>query len=321
MASATFEREGANLKSERPLNCFVSFSAASSQYAAQVAELLQKLGVETYRADLLPGQEIRREIMMALRAADLVCLIVGEASPSPNMAFEAGLAMGLGKPVLALATGPTIPFDFADGVQLIRVPAGDITSAKRDIARFVRHVRPEAKAKPPATSPASSPDWVGAELARIRQSEGGQERERALVDFVARLFEGHGSEVLREDQASRARIDLLVWDDTLVTELGGPLIVECKYYGGGSGSVLVNARHAFKQLEAYVAQSSARLGLLVFDHDRPTDLSLREQETPDALAFFVGDLAVAVAEHSLGDEIRRRRARAARLRVVRGDPG
>ncbi len=311
------------MSAAQPLNCFVSFSAASSHQAAQLTELLQTMEVETYRADVLPGQEINREILMALRAADFVCLIVGEPSPSPNVAFEAGLAIGLGKPVLTLATGPNVPFDFADGVQIVRVPGDDLASAKRDIARFVRHVRPATNITVAPPIEAGALDWAGAELRQIRQTKAAREREGALADFVARVFEAQGSEVLREgqDEGSRARIDLLVWSDPLVAEFGGPLIVECKYYGGGSGSVLVNARYAFKQLEGYVEQSSATLGLLVFDHDRATDLSLTEQETPDALAFFVGDFLAAMVADKLGDEIRRRRARAARLRGPGGNPG
>ncbi len=310
------------MSAAQPLNCFISFSMASSDIADQLAELLRGLGVETYRADLLPGGEFGREILTSLRAADFVCLIMAEASPSPNVAFEAGLTIGLGKPVLVLVTGAELPFDLLQNLQVVRVAGGDLAPAERDIARFVRHVRPKVGAtlRPPSSAP--SLHWAAAELTRIRESKGSAQREKKLVDLVARVFETSGSEVLREGQEddARPRIDLLVWSDPLVAELGGPLIVECKYYGGGSGSVLVNARHAFRQLAGYVEQSSARLGLLIFDHDRPTELSLSEQETPEALAFSVGDLVTAVAANALGDEIRRRRARAARLRGTRGDP-
>ena len=220
-------------------------------------------------------------------------------------------------------TGSELPFDLAASVQLLRIADGDLAAAKPDIARFVRHVRPAAGPAPPSPSPPPSLEWAGAELSRIRENKGGAQREKELTDLVARVFEASGSEVLREGQEedARARIDLLVWSDPLVAELGGPLIIECKYYGGGSGSVLVNARHAFRQLASYVEQSTAKLGLLVFDHARPTGLSLSDQETPEALAFSVSDLVTAVAANKLGDEIRRRRARAARLRGLRGDTG
>lgn len=304
---------------ERPLGCFVSFNASSSEDASRVTKLLQELGVDTYRPDLLVGKEIGREIMAAMQAADFICLIIGDISPSPNVTFEAGLAIGLGKPVLTITTVSNVPFDFATGVQSVRVKDGDIASVRKDIERFVRHVRPRPTRKQAVPAPLQKS--VQGEWDSLRKRPSIHEREAGLVDLVAGLFKQHGSEVLREGPGDGpGRVDLLVWNDPIVAELGGPLIVECKCYGGGSGSVLVNARHAFKQLISYVEQSSAKLGLLVFDHDRPTNISLVEQETPEALAFFVGDLIAAIETCDLPNEIRRRRTRAA-LRANRGDAG
>jgi hypothetical protein len=81
-----------------------------------------------------------------------------------------------------------------------------------------------------------------------------------------------GSEVLADKrERDTSPVDLLVWSDVLVSELGGPLIVECKFYGGGTGSVLMNARQTLAGLAGYVGTSSAKLGLLIFDHNRPNN--------------------------------------------------
>ena len=310
------------MSATKPLSCFVSFSAASADMATRLTDLLQDLGVEVFRPDVFVGQEIGREILAAIEAADFVCLVADAGSPTPNAAFETGLAIGLGKPALALTTAGTVPFDLPERVQVIRVKGGDVGAAKRDIARFVRHVHPGKSGEAGTASPAEPNAQARTELARLRQVKDFSGRVVELTGVVARAFEQQGAEVLREEDAGTdARVDLLVWSDRLVTELGGPLIVECKYYPGGSGSVLVNARHAFKQLAGYVQQSSAKLGLLVFDHDRPTELSLGEFETPEALAFSIDDLLTAIEADRLADEIRRRRTRAARLRTRRGDPG
>jgi hypothetical protein len=310
------------VSAEKPLSCFVSFSAASADMAARLADLLQSLGVEVFRPNLFVGQEIGREILAAIQAADFVCLVADAGFPTPNAAFETGLAIGLGKPALALTTASAVPFDLPERVQVVRVKGGNVDAARRDIARFVRHVRPREDGEGRATLPAKPEGQATTELARLRQMKDFSGRVVELTGVVARAFEQQGAEVLREEDArTDDKIDLLVWSDPLVTELGGPLIIECKYYPGGSGSVLVNARHAFMQLAGYVQQSSAKLGLLVFDHDRPTELSLGEFETPEALAFSIDDLLTAIDADRLPDEIRRRRTRAARLRTLRGDPG
>ncbi|MCA1653107.1 MAG: hypothetical protein ABR588_04055 [Sphingomicrobium sp.] len=247
----------------KPLSCFVSFSAASADMAARLTDVLQSMDVEVFRPDLFVGQEIGREILAAIQAADFVCLIADAGLLTPNAAFESGLAIGLGKPALALTTADTVPFDLQERVQVIRVKSGDVDAARRDIARFVRHVRPRKGGENMAALHVETEGRARAELTRLRQAKDFGQRGAELTGMVERAFKQQGAEVLREEEAGTdARVDLLVWSDPLVTELGGPLIVECKYYPGGAGSVLVNARHAFKQLAGYVQQSSAKLGLL-----------------------------------------------------------
>lgn len=309
------------MSTAKPLSCFLSFSAMSADMAGQLTNLLEDLDVEVFRPDVLVGEEIGREILTAIQAADFVCLILDAPSPTPNGAFEAGLAIGLGKPALALTSEGAVPFDLPERVQVVRVKNGDVFAARRDVARFVKHVRPQAIEDSQVDVHAEPGAWVKAELGRLHRLKSFGAREEELTSLVARAFERQGAEVLREEGGGDTRVDLLVWSDPLATELGGPVIVECKYYAGGSGSVLVNARHAFKQLAGYVRQSSAKIGLLVFDHDRPTDLSLGEYETPEALAFPVERLLTAIDAGRLADEIRRRRARATRLRTDRGDRG
>jgi hypothetical protein len=298
----------------------LSFDATLKREAERAAQVLQDLNVDTYESADLRGQDIAQAILAAVRAADFVCLVLAERAPSPNVGFEAGLAAGLGKPVLALTFGKTVPFQVTSGVQIIRFKDEDVSSALQDIRRFLRHVRPRRDEPQPTGTIDAQRIAVANTLERLRQANSPGEREAGLISAVADLFERQGSEVLREDEkAKEGRPDLLVWSDPLSTDLGGPVIIECKYYKGGSGSVLANARNELGQLANYVERSHAKLGLLVFDHDRPTDLKLTEQDTPKALAFYIGDLVAAVASGTLTDEIWRRQARASRIH--RGNEG
>jgi hypothetical protein len=258
-----------------------------------------------------------------LRAADFVCVILSDAPPPPNIAFEAGVAIGLGKAVLALSHGASMPFDIGHEIQVLRLKAGDPSSVLPDIRRFVRHIKPRPERPLTVTAPdQTSVETAVAELDQSRRTTNAGDRGRALVDVVAHLFDQPGLEVMREERtANHKRPDLLLWSDPLVAEVGGPLIIECKYYGGGSGSVLANARDALEELQSYVENSSAGLGLLVFDYDRPMDLKLSKYESPKALAFYVEDLIDAVRAGKLTDEIWRRRARAARQRELPSDAG
>jgi TIR domain len=311
------------MTNDRPLKCFLSYGPVQQAEVDAIVNLLQLLDVDIFTAhDIEPGQAFSSTILSALRAADFVCVILSDAPLSANIAFEAGLAIGLGKAVLALSQGTGVPFDIGHGVQVLRLKAGDPSSVAPDIRRFVRHVKPRPVPSPTVTSSNhASVETAAAELNRLRTTNA-PGRERALVDVVAHLFNEPGLEVMREEPIPNGqRPDLLLWSDPLVAELGGPLIIECKYYRGGSGNVVANARHALRQLQSYIEHSSAGLGLLVFDHDRPRELKLSQYDSPKALAFFVGDLIDTVRAGKLTDEIWRRRARAARLKEPPGDAG
>ena len=88
------------------------------------------------------------------------------------------------------------------------------------------------------------------------------------------------------------------------------MIVECKHYGSGSGSVFANAKQTVERLEKLVGGSDARLALLVFSHDRLSPPS-HVFETPRVLSFPVEELIDAIEQGTFIEEVIRRRRRAA----------
>ena len=153
-----------------PLKCFLGpHSAAEQADADAVVAALQDLTLTRSQRDyVLPGQAIAPTIIGALRAADFICLIWGEALRPANVTFEAGLAIGLGKPVLALSPQPGVPFDIGQGVQVIRLKSGDLSPVLSDIRRFIRHMRPKIETSPNPPLP----DRTAVEKARAEAREG-----------------------------------------------------------------------------------------------------------------------------------------------------
>jgi len=311
------------VRQSKPTTCFVSFSPDSSRLALELIDVLDGMGIEGAYHDELASHEISREVLSAIEAADFICAVTGAQPADAQVAFELGLALGLGKPVLLLTkTGSDIGYDLAGRIQVVRTKSGHIDEVRRDVSRFVKHVRLKPTKDSNDETSLNQQGQLQGELSHLRGIKDVALRRRSLTGLVAEAFEQQGAEVLREGGVGRAaEYDLLVWSDPLVSELGGPIIVECKYYAGGTGSVLVNARHAFNQLASFVESSSAKVALLVYDHDRPNHLTLTEYETPQALAFSIDDFVMAIEAGHLADEIRRKRARAARLRTSRGLAG
>lgn len=304
------------MTNERALRCFLSRSENHDATVDAVATLLHQLGIEvSVSDDFDPRQVLVFSILSTLRSVDFVCAVFTDAPPSAHMAFELGLAVGIGKPVLALSRSARVPYGIGEAIQVLRLAADDITPVLSEVRRFVRDLTPDTQSLLTLASPdRTTVGTAAAGLSQARSAGSSRKRCRALVDVVAHLFAQPETEVIRRDSIMDDRPGLILQSDTLFTQLGGALIIACAYYRGHSGSVLAKASHTLQQLEKYVEKSSAGLGLLVLDHDAHSDLNLNLFETPYAMAFHVDDLIESAGAGKLNEELWRRRAQAMRLK-------
>ncbi|WNG20732.1 hypothetical protein [Cystobacter fuscus] len=299
--------------------CFLI--AAPSSGANTVAKFLAERGIEvTWAHDLPAATAIDSELLRQLAAADFV-VAIWTSTPSPNEAFELGVAHALAKPILVLSVGsierlslPSI-FDLR-GINVVPVPElRRLTDIAPDIDRFLRHAKAPPPIVPDAPAGTRSGDlsWARKKLASIRTMKSPL-RGFALEDLVSDVFRQAGADVVRtreeNDVATERDADLIVWLNDVAYEVGGPILVECKSYGGGSGSVIKNLENTVMRLDKRLVEvSGASLAFVVFDHDRPhTPPSLHE--TPRVLAFAVETLVDKLEQGTLAKEVLVRRHRA-----------
>jgi len=105
------------------------------------------------------------------------------------------------------------------------------------------------------------------ERAAALKRERGASRGLAFEQLVSEIFQKAGGQVLETKAGADRGGDLIVWQNDVAFETGGPMLVECKHYGGRSGSIVANARHTVERLEKLVRASDARLALLVLSYD------------------------------------------------------
>ena len=298
--------------------CFIS--AQTREASAALAHAFADRGVETFRADdLAPGLPLTPELLRQLKASDFVCALVNDGGAAPNVLFELGAAHVLRKPIILFTTNYDRLLSALQGVYVIRANIEDLPSVEAEIARFLRHAKAldhldetaaDGRQKPNMSS--AKEEWAA--LRREHPPDRGMQFER----LVGEIFRRAGAEVIREDRSEKDwTTNLIVWLDDIAYQIGGPMIIECKHYGGGPGSVLANAKHTVEQLEKYIARSEARLALLVYDYDRRAP-SLSSIETPQVLVFPVDQLIEALEHGSLANEILRHRRRASYARVSAG---
>jgi hypothetical protein len=308
--------------------CFLIAQPGSG--ATAVATFLTERGIDTTRAASVPATgAIGAELLKYLAEADFVVAIWTRMA-SPNVAFELGVAHALGKPALVLALGdetPDLP-GIVDlrGVNLVRVPdPRRLIDAAPEIDRFLRHAQAPPPIRPVPADPASSEQpgdmsWARERLVTIRTMKGAR-RGFAFEELVAEVFRRAGAEVASTNDetgaVSERDADLVVWLNDIVFDVGGPILVECKTYGGGSGSVTKNVEFTMRRMEKLIDASGAGLAFVVFDHDRPrTPPTIFE--TPQVLAFAAETLIEKLEHGSLATDVATRRRRAAFARGTAG---
>jgi hypothetical protein len=282
--------------------------------------MLADRGVDAFRAeDIVPGTRITPEMLRHLEAADFVCALIGPDLGNDKVFFELGAAHQLRKPVLLLDGGGGHSLVDLARFHIVKADLGDLAAAADAIDLFLRHARPSSEIEEERVTTPRSGDlaWAHEERAALHR-EHGRAREQRLARLVGDLFRSVGAEVVATEQ--RAQVgpaDLTVWLDDVTYDLGGPIIVECMYYGGGSGSVLMNSRHTVERLERYTRGTEARLALLVVDHDRGERLPALH-ETPQVLVVPIEELIGAIERGTLASDILERRRRAALVTVAGG---
>src|SRR5271170_6267426 len=93
---------------------FISHSANDADWARSFAQALKERGVTVWfdEFDVQPGESVRDAVEAGLRSSDvLVALLDADSSSKPNLFFELGAALGMGKRVVAM-----VPKDLDPGV-------------------------------------------------------------------------------------------------------------------------------------------------------------------------------------------------------------
>ncbi len=84
---------------------FISHSARDTDWARSFAQVLKERGVTVWfdEFDVQLGESLRDALEAGLRNSDvLVTLLDADSSSKPNLFFELGAAIGMGKRVVAM---------------------------------------------------------------------------------------------------------------------------------------------------------------------------------------------------------------------------
>jgi nucleoside 2-deoxyribosyltransferase len=111
---------------------FISYSKTDTDWARSFAEALRErgMGVWDYQADIAIGESVRDAVEAGLRESDVfVALINPQSSLKPNLFFELGAAIGMGKRVVPIVPreldSSKLPWDLRTRRYLLRASPED----------------------------------------------------------------------------------------------------------------------------------------------------------------------------------------------------
>jgi len=106
---------------------FISHSTGDAEWARSFAQALKARGVAVWfeEFDVRPGESVRDALEAGLRSSDVLVALLDPDSPSrPDLFFELGAAIGMGKkvvPIVPKNLDPSVlPFDMRLRRYLIR---------------------------------------------------------------------------------------------------------------------------------------------------------------------------------------------------------
>jgi hypothetical protein len=243
------------------LSCLVTAPAK-----LQLGGLIDHLSSQGWRAyaftDVAPlGGKLTDALQQTIESADLVLALFPKDSPSLSVAFEVGMAVALGKPVVAV-----IP---PGAVSMVGLEAALVVQADLDnfdaIGYSLSQIAGRTRSRSPSQSAVALDHPLGPSgrqlLARAeRIVEGGTEGnavdiEREVVELLIQAIEASGAAAVVAAGKDRG-YDIGVWSDDLDALGGNPVLIEIKK--------TLHADGVRQSLYALHQSPTARMALIVY---------------------------------------------------------
>jgi hypothetical protein len=245
------------------------------------------------------GDSLVESVKTAIDSADLIIAALPREREHSNSLFEAGVAVGLGKPVVVVAEpGTKVPLGLSTNL-IIQSHLSDAEAIKYALEKIPRQRRPSRTQSQPSGRPLGPiADDLIARIAA--EAEIGNFTESVAINTLRAAIDASGAIAV---QGNLDGFDLGVWADDLESIGANPLIIEYK------------KRLSLKTVNAIYEQirrgyQSARLVLLVYGEGAPNQVPIETD---------IGDFPVLVV--SLHDLLSRMRLRsfAEVVRQIRND--
>jgi len=218
-----------------------------------------------------------------MKNADFVAVVLPSVPTPPRVIYEAGVAAGLGKPVLVLSAGRMdLPFDVG-AINVVRLEGANTRAVEMHLEAFLSTLPQRRRARQiHSQKPSSQREeahafaWAHRELVELKEARGSlhgrSQRSNTANDFVRLGFRLEDLVINLFRKAGYATtpspgpdygIDLAVSSAEVQRDLGGPLLVEIK------SRLAPNAvRDVVRDISKLIALGRGSFGLVITLDDR-----------------------------------------------------
>jgi hypothetical protein len=300
-----------NNRKKNMRTCFIS-----APYGYKTSELVSALEHRKIKGvlatDIMELQGLlTAHIASAIKSCDITLCIAETSDDLKNRLFELGIAFGMGKNVILVASydAGEIPLNSSE-IPFLRLPSYQVEEISDHVKEVLEYGRKTPIRKKYTFTP-SRPigNYVVRLLERfqdINQRYQSSKRYRPLVKDVEKLVSDaiikSGVNVVSGFTSRYSHPDLAIWSDELSPYMANPLIVEVK------GIIRNNSdlNKASEQLIKFINETNSKFGLLVYFDGKK--VSQMKHNLPSyILVISVKELINSLANNSFGEIVKKLR--------------
>ncbi len=186
-------------------------------------------------SDLTIGKSLQQAIKNSIKECDFVIIIYTEANS--NIAFEAGVACALNKPILSIvSTNSTDEPDFLFDSILVRSSPDEYEKIKFSFDLFLKNIKPKTTSSYELRRSKYHKFYGGGEAIDIRYEKLNSlwksldDSHQNIENFFKEVFNQYNIKFVENSLSTEDRFnaDFSIWSDALSSIMGNPILVEIK---------------------------------------------------------------------------------------------
>lgn len=266
-----------------------------------VANLLTSQGVDVFDSmtDIEYGKSFQKAIKDAISACDFV--VIFYTSSNPNIAFEAGIAFSINKPIFAIVSETRNHPDFLFDSTYVRALPNELDKIEFNLKIFLNKIKPSKKTfsiKSNKYYGGGFPNFYNEIFRNYNQLNKNSETSYEL--FFKDIFEKYNLNVVQNklDNKTNFYTDFCIWSDQLSNVLGNPILVEIKK------EINFNSINKLQKTIEKLIENNAAESCLIFYDDL---IGLSKKELPNTSKYLfiqISDFIEKLADKDFNDSIR-----------------